>query len=44
MNKEKNKKENNRYKCIKLLGEGSYGKAFLVQCYDEVNFEKLIRV
>ena len=36
MKDEKSKKENNRYKCIKLLGEGSYGKAFLVKCADEV--------
>ena len=26
----------NRYKCQKLLGEGSFGKAFLVSCKDEV--------
>jgi hypothetical protein len=33
---EEKKKEMNRYKCQKLLGEGSFGKAFLVSCKDEV--------
>ncbi len=31
-----NKVESNRYKCIRLLGEGSFGKAFLVECPDKV--------
>ena len=29
-------RKENRYKCLKLLGEGSYGKAFLVECPDTV--------
>lgn len=36
MKEESNIKENNRYKCLKLLGEGTYGKAFLVECPDYV--------
>ena len=34
-----NKVESNRYKCIRLLGEGSFGKAFLVECPDKVLFD-----
>jgi hypothetical protein len=34
--KDNNPSSLNRYKCIKLLGEGSFGKAYLVQCADQV--------
>ena len=34
--KDNNNKSVNRYKCLKLLGEGSFGKAYLVLCSDQV--------
>ena len=37
-NENENKVESNRYKCIRLLGEGSFGKAFLVECPDKVQY------
>ncbi len=44
MKEENTKQENNRYKCLKLLGEGTYGKAFLVECPDYVILLELFRV
>lgn len=37
MNKDKNTNYNfnNKYEQIRLLGEGSFGKAFLVECIDD---------
>ena len=34
---EEPKKDINRYKCLRLLGEGSFGKAYLVLCSDQVD-------
>ena len=36
--KDANTNSINRYKCLKLLGEGSFGKAYLVLCSDQVKF------
>jgi hypothetical protein len=49
-NKDSSKDSNNSaqnkpqtYKMIKLLGEGAYGKAYLVECIsDKVSFNKLV--